>query len=93
MEFLKITATDGTMQYIPDNYVVQIKVGADVFDAGSVNRAPMIKRGKITEVKYTDGTTITTEVVAAFNGTNKEYEYGCLTVDGAFQTSLSNYTL
>ena len=90
MEFLRITNADGTKKYIPDNYVVSITTAADTKDAGSDYRAPNVVRGRITEVKYTDGTTITTDTVAAFSGTNALYEYGCYTVDGAFIAALRN---
>lgn len=90
MEFLRITATDGTKKYIPDNYVVSITTSADTLDAGSDYRAPNVVRGKITEAKYTDGATVTTDTVAAYNGANALYEYGCYTVDGAFVAAMKN---
>ena len=52
MEFLRITATDGTKKYIPDNYVVSITTSADTLDGGSDYRAPNVVRGRITNVKY-----------------------------------------
>jgi len=95
MEFLRITATDGTRQYIPDNYVVNIATSADTLDAGSNYSAPKVIRGKITQVKYYDGANATAGALvvattAAFTGTNTKYEYGCFTVDGAFSSALSN---
>ena len=90
MEFLRITATDGTKKYIPDNYVVSITTSADTLDGGSDYRAPNVVRGKITEAKYTDGATVTTDTVAAYNGANALYEYGCYTVDGAFVAAMKN---
>lgn len=90
MEFLRITATDGTKKYIPDNYVVSITTAADTLDAGSDYRAPNVVRGRITEAKYTDGTTVTTDTVAAYTGANALYEYGCYTVDGAFVAAMKN---
>lgn len=90
MEFLRITATNGTKKYIPDNYVVSITTAADTLDAGSNYRAPNVVRGRITEVKYTDGTTVTTDTVAAYTGANALYEYGCYTVDGAFVAAMKN---
>jgi hypothetical protein len=90
MEFLRITAADGTKKYIPDNYVVSITTAADTLDAGSDYRAPNVVRGRITEAKYTDGTTVTTDTVAAYTGANALYEYGCYTVDGAFVAAMKN---
>lgn len=90
MEFLRITATDGTKKYIPDNYVVSITTSADTLDGGSDYRAPNVVRGRITEAKYTDGATVTTDTVAAYNGANALYEYGCYTVDGAFVAAMKN---
>ena len=95
MEFLRITATDGTRQYIPDNYVVNIATSADTFDAGSNYAAPKVIRGKITQVKYYDGANATAgalvvATVAAWNGSNTKYEYGCFTVDGAFSAAMTN---
>jgi len=90
MEFLRITATNGTKKYIPDNYVVSIATAADTLDAGSDYRAPNVIRGKITGAVYTDGLTVTTDVVAAYTGANALYEYGCYTVDGAFMAALKN---
>jgi len=90
MEFLRITNTNGTKQYIPDNYVVKITTSADTLDSGSNYSAPKVIRGIITEAKYTDGTTITTDTVAAYTGANALYEYGCFTVDGAFIAAMKN---
>lgn len=95
MEFLRITATDGTRTYIPDNYVVNVSTSADTLDAGSDYRAPNVIRGKITQVKYYDGANTTAgaivvATVAAFNGSNTKYEYGCHTVDGSFSAALTN---
>lgn len=95
MEFLRITATDGTRQYIPDNYVVNIATSADTLDAGSDYRAPNVIRGKITQVKYYDGANTTAGAIvvattAAFNGSNTKYEYGCFTVDGSFSSAMTN---
>jgi len=96
MEFLRITATDGTKQYIPDNYVVKVIVSADTLDAGSDYAAPkVISRGKITSVSYYDGANTTAgalvvAAVTAYNGANALYEYGCFTIDGAFSTAMRN---
>jgi hypothetical protein len=95
MEFLRITATDGTRKYIPDNYVAQIGVSADTNDAGSNYSAPKVIRGKITSCKYYDGLVSTAgalvvDTVAAYTGANTLYEYGCFTVDGAFVATMRN---
>jgi hypothetical protein len=95
MEFLRITATDGTKQYIPDNYVVKIVTAADTNDAGSNYSAPKVLRGRITSVSYYDGTNgtagaLVVATVAAYDGTNAKYQYGCFTVDGAFVAAMSN---
>ena len=96
MEFLRITAPDGTRQYIPDNYVVNIATSADTTDAGSDYRAPNVIRGKITGVKYYDGANgtagalVVTTGIAAYTGANTLYEFGCFTVDGAFVAALTN---
>jgi hypothetical protein len=96
MEFLRITAVNGTHTYIPDNYVANITVSADTQDAGSDYRAPNVIRGKITGVKYYDGANgtagalVVVTSIAAFNGTNTRYAYGCFTVDGAFVSALVN---
>jgi hypothetical protein len=95
MEFLRITAADGTRQYIPDNYVVNIATTADSVDAGSDYRAPNVVRGKITGVKYYDGANGTAGAlvvasVAAFNGSNDKYEYGFYNIDGSFSAALTN---
>jgi len=95
MEFLRITATDGTRQYIPDNHVVNVATSADTLDAGSNYRAPNVIRGKITQVKYYDGANATAGAIVvaatpAFTGANTKYEYGCFTVDGAFSTAMTN---
>lgn len=95
MEFLRITATDGTRQYIPDNYVVNIATSADTLDSGSNYSAPKVIRGKITQVKYYDGANTTAGAivvasVAAWNGSNTKYEYGCFTIDGGFSTAMTN---
>lgn len=95
MEFLRITAADGTRQYIPDNYVVNIATSADTADAGSVYSAPKVIRGRITQVKYYDGLVATAGAlvvtsVSAYTTGSTKYEYGCFTVDGAFVASLCN---
>ena len=95
MEFLRITAADGTRKYIPDNYVMQISVSAEAKDTGSGYRAPNVVRGKITEVKYYDGANATagaivvTAVIPWVTGGIK-YEYGCHTFDGAFSVVITN---
>jgi len=95
MIFLRITAADGTRQYIPDNYVVKITTSADTRDAGTDYRAPNIIRGKITEVKYYDGTNATAgalvvTAVSAYAPGGILYEYGAITVDGAFSQMITN---
>jgi len=95
MEFLRITATDGTRQYIPDNYVVKVVTAADTLDAGSNYSAPKVIRGKITSVTYYDGANTTAgalvvATVAAYTGSNTQYQYGCYTIDGAFSAAMSN---
>jgi hypothetical protein len=95
MEFLRIIATDGTMQYIPDNYVVNVLTSAETYSASTDYSAPKVIRGKITQVKYYDGANATAgalvvAAVAAFNGANTKYEYGCYTIDGAFSVAMSN---
>jgi len=95
MEFLRITAADGTRQYIPDNYVVNIATSADTVDAGSDYRSPNVIRGKITQVKYYDGANTTAgalvvTAVSPYAAGGILYSYGCFTVDGAFLAALSN---
>jgi len=95
MEFLKVTATDGTVTYIPDNYVVHVHTVADTLDAGSDYSAPKVVRGRINEVSYgaVTGTTfgwVTAASIPAYNGSNIKYEYGCKTIDGAFSAAMSN---
>jgi len=95
MEFLRITAMDGTRTYIPDNYVVNIATTADALDAGSDYRAPNVVRGRISQVKYYDGANTTAgaivvTAVSAYATGGIKYEYGCFTVDGAFLAALTN---
>jgi len=95
MEFLRITATDGTRQYIPDNYVANIATTADSLDAGSDYRAPNVVRGRISQVKYYDGANATAGAlvvtsVSAYAAGGILYEYGCFTIDGAFSVALRN---
>lgn len=96
MEFLRITATDGTKQYIPDNYVVKVVVSADTLDAGSDYAAPKVtSRGKITSVSYYDGANgtagaLVVATVAAYTGGNALYEYGAFSFDGAFSAAMRN---
>lgn len=95
MEFLRITAPDGTRQYIPDNYVVNIATTADSLDAGSDYRAPNVQRGRISQVKYYDGANATAGAlvvvaVSAYVTGGTLYEYGCFTIDGAFSAALRN---
>ncbi len=95
MIFLRITAADGTRQYIPDNYVVKITTAADTRDAGTAYRAANILRGKITEVKYYDGANgtagaLVVTAVSSYVTGGILYEYGSITVDGAFSQMMSN---
>ena len=95
MHFLKITAANGTKQYIPDNYVLKITTAADTQDTGSSYRSPNVVRGRITEVKYYDGATTTAgtivvTAVPAFVTGGIKYQYGEQTVDGAFIEVFSN---
>ena len=95
MEFLRITATNGTRQYIPDNHVVNVATSADTLDAGSDYAAPKVIRGKITQVKYYDGingdpATLVVAATPAYTGANTKYEYGCFTNDGAFSNYMTN---
>jgi len=95
MEFLRVTATDGTRTYIPDNYVAHVHVTADTLDAGSDYSAPKVIRGRIYEVSYAvvTGTVfswVTAASIPAYNGANILYEYGEYTFDGAFSTALRN---
>jgi len=95
MEFLRITATDGTRQYIPDNYVVNIATTADGVDGGSNYRAPNVTRGRISQVKYYDGANSTAgalvvTAVSAYASGGILYEYGCFSMDGAFSAALRN---
>jgi len=95
MEFLRITATDGTRQYIPDNHVLNVATSTDTVDAGSNYSAPKVIRGKITQVKYFDGANATAGAIVvastpAFTGANTKYEYGCFTNDGAFSNYMTN---
>jgi len=95
MHFLKITAANGTKQYIPDNYVLKITTAADTQDTGSSYRSPNVVRGRIIEVKYYDGVTTTSgaivvNTVAAYAPGGVKYQYGEQTVDGAFNEIFSN---
>jgi len=95
MEFLRITAVDGTRQYIPDNHVVNVATTADGADAGSDYRAPNVTRGRISQVKYYDGSNGTSgalvvTAVSAYVTGGILYEYGCLTNDGAYSVYLRN---
>ena len=95
MIFLRITAADGTRLYVPDNYVVQVCTAADTRDAGSNYRSPNVLRGRITSLEYLDGAaaaapTITTVAVSAYVTGDILYEYGYITVDGAFVKMMSN---
>lgn len=95
MEFLRITAADGTRQYIPDNYVINIATTADTLDAGSNYSAPKVQRGRISQVKYYDGAVstagaIVVTAVSAYTTGGILYEYGCFTIDGAFSVALKN---
>jgi len=96
MEFLRITATNGTRTYIPDNYVAQITTTADTLDAGSSYRAPDVVRGRINGVKYYDGANGTAGALVVVSGISAYvtggvlYEYGFFTVDGAFVAALRN---
>ena len=95
MEFLRITAANGTRQYIPDNYVVNISTTAETLDAGSNYSAPKVIRGIINQVKYYDGANATAGAlvvtsVSPYAAGGILYEYGCFTVDGAFIDALSN---
>jgi hypothetical protein len=98
MYFLRITAaTTGIKTYIPEGFLVNVVTAADTLDAGSSYRAPNVVRGKITALKYTDGaaaasptiTSVTSITAYAGTGTAK-YEFGCMTIDGAFSAALSN---
>jgi len=95
MIFLRITAVDGTRRHFPDNYTLNINTAADTSDTSSAMAVGKPIRGKITSVKYFDGTVgtagaIVVDTVAAYNGANTLYEYGDLTPDGAFTEYLSN---
>jgi len=95
MEFLKITAIDGTITYIPDNYVVHVHATADTVDAGSNYSAPKVVRGRIYETSYgiVTGTVfswVTVASIPAYTGANIHYEYGEKTFDGAFNAAMSN---
>jgi len=96
MEFLRITAPAGTRTYVPDNYVLQITTTVDTKDAGSNYRAPNTLRGRIDSVKYYDGANTTAGAIVAVAGITAYttggtlYEYGEMTVDGAFNAVLSN---
>jgi hypothetical protein len=91
MEFLRITASDGTRKYIPDNYVAQISVAADTGTTASNYAASTVVRGKITGVKYYDGANATAgALVVVTDVSTAKYEYGCHTVDGSFSAALSN---
>jgi hypothetical protein len=86
MECLKITASNGTYQIVPDSNVVNIGCAAN-----SNNNS-----GKITSVKYLNGanaaapTLTVVATVAAWDGTNTKYEYGCLTETGELHVYLTN---
>lgn len=96
MVFLHIVATNGTQTYIPDNAVISLTLGTETRDAGSNYRAPNIIRGKITGAKYYDGlngvaATVKVDTVAAYvSGSTPLYEYGVMTVDGAFSPLFNN---
>jgi len=95
MDFLRITAVDGTRQYISESYVLSIGTTADGADAGSNYSAPKVTRGRINQVKYYDGANTTAGAivvasVSAYASGGTLYEYGCLTNDGAFSVYLRN---
>lgn len=95
MMFLRITAADGTRVLVPDNYILQISMTANTTDAGSAYRAPNVVRGRISQVKYYDGANTTAgaivvTAVSAYVAGGILYEYGSVTVDGAFTQMLSN---
>lgn len=89
MHMLKITSSDGTSVLIPEKNVLQVSVATPV-----TTTQPFVT-GRITAVKYLDGTNaaapVTTVVtVAAYNGSNTKYEYGCLLESGQFNPYLKN---
>jgi hypothetical protein len=95
MDFLRITATNGTRTMIPKDALIQVTTAADATGAVTDNASGRVTRGIITGLKYLDGAaaaspTIVVVVVAAYAGNNDLYELGCLSPDGAFQTTLSN---
>ena len=91
MEFLRITANDGTRKYIPDNYVAQVSVAADTGTTASAYAASTVIRGKITGVKYYDGANATAgALVVVTDVSTAKYEYGCHTIDGAFSVALTS---
>ena len=91
MEFLKITATNGTSQLIPDNAILNI--GVDAPTAPVSPSQPYIT-GRITSVKYQSVNTgalgVTEVTVTAYTGSNVKYEYGCLLPSGQFNPYLKN---
>jgi len=79
---LKITAADGTSNFIPDGYIVSIKQAAGTTVDG------IKKQGLITEVIY--GTAPTTAgSIAAYASGGILYEYGQMTKYG-FSAFISN---
>jgi len=95
MDFLRITATDGTRQYIPGEYVVNLATTADGSDTASDYSSAKVTRGRISQIKYYDGANTTAGAivvtsVSAYASGGTLYEYGCLTNDGAFSVYLRN---
>jgi hypothetical protein len=96
MQFLRITAADGTRQWIPMENVVRVETAADAVGASTAYAAGRLQRGLITEIAYLSGAAATeptiTEVAAipAYTAGGILYEIGCHSVDGAFVAILSN---
>lgn len=99
MEFLRITAANGTARWVPKENVVRVLTGADTLSAATSYGSGRISRGLITEVAYTDddgvgGARITVvAAVPAYTAGGILYEVGCLSPDGAFAAIMSNRTV
>lgn len=82
---LKITAADGTSNFIPEGHIISIKQAAGTTVDG------VKKQGRITEVIY-GNTPTTAGSIAAYASGGILYEYGEMTKYG-FSAFLSNRLL
>lgn len=80
LEGLKITATDGTAEWVPLNYLKSVKTAAPT------GNSPF-KQGRLTAYTLGSGSEV---VVAAYTGSNTLVEFGGYTNDGLFVAPISN---